>query len=127
VDAIAPELGRKRISFDDFLRFHRMQRKLHTLSVALDFFHHIDRPVSKSDFAKMVKKLLGIALGAHVIEVIFAVFGDEAGMLNTPAFLEVMQRREIMWARRKQSEIDTYQPGTVARAMVCVRKCFSDD
>lgn len=41
VDALEPELLRKRISFDEFLKVHQVERKLHTLQVALDFFAQV--------------------------------------------------------------------------------------
>ncbi|KXZ48149.1 hypothetical protein GPECTOR_30g245 [Gonium pectorale] len=100
VDSMPPELLRKRVTFDDFLKVHHMQRKLHTLTVALDFFHQVDRPVCKAEFTKLLKKLMDITLAPHVVDIIFDIFADERGALDTTAFLEVMQRREIMWARR---------------------------
>ncbi len=41
VDSLSPELLRKRVSFEDFLNVYHIQRKLHTLTVALDFFHQV--------------------------------------------------------------------------------------
>lgn len=68
--------------------------------------------MTKADFSKLLKKLLNITLSPHVLDIVFAVFGneqpaagaagggDEGATLDTPVFLEVLQRREIMWARR---------------------------
>ncbi|KAG2451387.1 hypothetical protein HYH02_003988 [Chlamydomonas schloesseri] len=127
VDALEPELLRKRISFDDFLKVHQVERRLHTLQVALDFFAQVGRSVTKPDFVKLLKKLLNVTLPPHVVDIIFAVFTDDKGNLDISTFLEVMQRREIMWGRRKNSDTDGYPPGTLSRAMVCMRKCFYDE
>ncbi len=78
--------------------------------------------MTKADFSKLLKKLLNITLSPHVLDILFAVFGNEqpaagaaapaaaaggaagggdgGATLDTPVFLEVLQRREIMWARR---------------------------
>lgn len=56
--------------------------------------------LSKDDFAKLLFKLQGLTLSVHVIDVIFAVFDNGRGDLDVEAFLNAMQRREIMWARR---------------------------
>ena len=56
--------------------------------------------MTKADMAKLLKKLLGLSVSAHVLDVLFHVFGDASGHLDVHAFLEVMQRREVMWGRR---------------------------
>ncbi len=49
----------------------------------------INRPVSRSDFVKLLKKLLNLSLAPHVVDLIFAVFPDGAGNLDTTTFLQV--------------------------------------
>lgn len=127
VDSMDGELLKKRVSYDDFYKMHVVPRKLHTLKVALDFFVQIHRPVTKADMAKLLKKLLGLSVGAHVLDVLFHVFGDAEGHLDVHAFLEAMQRREVMWGRRNMSEVESHQPGSMMRMYACLRKCTSDE
>ncbi len=60
----------------------------------------VNRPVSKIDMAKLLKKLLGLSVAPHILDVLFHVFGDAQGNLDVAAFMEAMQRREVMWGRR---------------------------
>lgn len=53
----------------------------------------IQRPLAKADFAKLVQKTLGLKLAPAVQDIVFAVFGDSDGMLDGPAFVQVMKSR----------------------------------
>ncbi|EFJ50876.1 hypothetical protein VOLCADRAFT_103668 [Volvox carteri f. nagariensis] len=116
VDAMGPELTRQRISLEEFQTVHfDMRRNLHTLVVALDFYRQLGRPLLKDDFTKLLTKLMGVSLSSRVMEIIFAVFDDGQGGLDVQAFLETMQRREVMYARRRNIEPDGPTPAGFRR------------
>jgi hypothetical protein len=53
----------------------------------------IERPLSKPDFNKLLLKTLKVQLAPAVLDIIFAVFGNEQGLLDGPGFVSVMKAR----------------------------------
>lgn len=53
----------------------------------------IERPLNKDDFTKLVQKTLQIKLAPSVVDIIFAVFGNDQGLLDGPGFVAVMKSR----------------------------------
>lgn len=53
----------------------------------------IERPLSKGDFAELLYKTLQVKLAPAVLDILFAVFGDDQGLLDGPAFVSVMKSR----------------------------------
>ncbi|GLC44097.1 hypothetical protein PLESTB_000929600 [Pleodorina starrii] len=121
VDAMVPELARQRLTLEEFRSVAEMRRNVHTLVVALEFFRQVGRSLSKDDFSKLLVKLMRVSLSAKVLDVIFAVFDDGDGALDVPAFLEAMQRREVMWARRRNPDADGAPTDALLRALDRIR------
>lgn len=53
----------------------------------------IQRPLAKPDFQKLIQKSLGVTLAPAVLDILFWVFGDDAGLLDGPSFVAVMKSR----------------------------------
>lgn len=53
----------------------------------------IERPLSKSDFNKLLMKTLKVQLAPAVLDIIFEVFGTDQGLLDGPGFVSVMKAR----------------------------------
>lgn len=53
----------------------------------------IERPLSKPDFNKLLMKTLKVQLAPAVLDILFAVFGTDQGLLDGPGFVSVMKAR----------------------------------
>lgn len=66
----------------------------------------IERPLAKDDFSKLLQKTLGVRLAPAVLDIVFAVFGDSEGLLDGPAFVQVMKSRNRVPGYRVRQSID---------------------
>lgn len=62
-------------------------------SLSLLVLVQIERPLSKFEFSKLLYKNLKVQLAPSVLDILFAVFGDDQGLLDGPAFVAVMKSR----------------------------------
>jgi hypothetical protein len=62
-------------------------------SLSLLVLVQIERPLSKIEFSKLLYKNLKVQLAPSVLDILFAVFGDDQGLLDGPAFVAVMKSR----------------------------------
>jgi hypothetical protein len=56
--------------------------------------------VTRADFNKILDKVAGIKLSPLVTDLLFAVFGDANGELDSAALVEVLQRRDKLPGKR---------------------------
>jgi hypothetical protein len=60
----------------------------------------VGRPVTRADFNKILHKVAGIKLSPLAVDLLFALFGDANGELDSVALVEVMQRRDKLPGKR---------------------------
>lgn len=53
----------------------------------------VERKLHKDDVDKLVRRIMGVRLAPHVLDVLFYLFSDEDGTFDGPAFTDVMKRR----------------------------------
>ena len=88
-DALADE----RLTYADFQAFRGVWRHLRKLSVALEFWRDSSgQDFTPEDFRSVISRVMGINLSKTMIDVVFYLFTDPAGKLNTQFMLSVMNR-----------------------------------
>lgn len=93
IEEMPDKLADKRITYADFTAFRGVWRRLRRLSVALEFWRDSSgRDVGPEDFISVVSRVMGINLPKHVVDVVFYLFNDPEGKLNTQFMLSVMNR-----------------------------------
>lgn len=83
------------VSLQDFENFAALRRDVHTLEVALDFYHNSMGHLRIEDFARAAKKITGQDMNPTLIKIVFAMFDtDDDGDLTPRELLQVLRRRE---------------------------------
>ncbi|KAF8069396.1 hypothetical protein HT031_001511 [Scenedesmus sp. PABB004] len=87
----------------------------------------IERPLPRAEFAKLLSKALGgLRLAPSVVEIIYALFGDEAGSLDGPALVSALKRRNYVPGYKKGQGVSVEEDSEhtpVLNWMRCVRSC----
>ena len=107
------------VSLQQFENFARLRRDVHTLEVALEFYHNTVGHLRVDDFQRAAKKITGTDMGKDLIKVLFAIFDtDKDADLSPRELLQVMRRRE------GNSAYDTYSIERQDTGATGLFKCF---
>lgn len=83
------------VPLTEFENFAALRRDVHTLGVALEFYHNTVGHLKAEDFQRAARKITGQAMDKRLIHIVFAVFDtDQNGDLSHKELLEVLRRRE---------------------------------
>lgn len=130
VNDMPNHLSNADISFDDFRAFRRALRQSRRLGVALDFWKASGGDVHRQDFEKVTTKVLGSKLPDSILDIIFHIFSNENGELNTAYFIALMERhhensRKQPWtleAASKEGAHSNDPPSFLKCLSKCARK-----
>ena len=107
------------VSLKDFQNFAALRRDVHTLEVALEFYHNTVGHLRVEDFQRAAKKITGQDMSQSIIRVVFAMFDtDVDGDLTPRELLQVLRRRE------GNSAFDTYSVERQDVGATGLFKCF---
>lgn len=83
------------ISLEDFQTFAVLRRDVHTLEVALEFYHNTVGHLRVEDFARAARKITGRDMSQDLIDIVFAMFDlNNDGDLTPYELIQVLKRRE---------------------------------
>ncbi|PKA48865.1 hypothetical protein AXF42_Ash016381 [Apostasia shenzhenica] len=98
VDELGKNLYLKdlRITFEEFMSFADLRKRLHQLSFAIFSYGKVNGLLTKEDFKRAALHVCGVNLSDNVIDIVFHVFDtNHDGSLSSEEFLRAMHKREI--------------------------------
>ena len=102
-----------------FENFARLRRDVHTLEIALEFYHNTVGHLKIEDFQRAAKKITGAHMDKDIVAILFSMFDTDAnGDLSPAELIQILQRREGNSAYSAYG-IDRQQPGATG-----LFKCF---
>ena len=83
------------LSLRQFQHFAELRKDMHSLTVALNFFHNTVGKLDKAAFTRAAKNITGAPLDPGTIDLVYAVFDlDGNDDLSPGEVIEVLRRRE---------------------------------
>lgn len=92
VEELPGELAEAKVTLDQFRAFRKVWRHMHRLGVALDFKRSTTNGLTPAELLRVVNRVLGVTLTPETVEILFHLFSDGQGGLNTTWLLSVMDR-----------------------------------
>jgi hypothetical protein len=93
VENMPKDLAEKRITYDEFRMLRLVWRRLRQLSVALEFMKSSSgTDFTPAEFVDIVSRVMKVKLPDTMVDVLYYLFGDANGGLNTVFMMSVMDR-----------------------------------
>ncbi|PRW57749.1 calcium uptake mitochondrial-like [Chlorella sorokiniana] len=92
VEAMPSDLATQRVTYAEFRQFRDMWRQLRLLAVALEFQLNTSGRMGRQEFGWTVQHVMDVKLAPHLVDTLFFLFADQAGILNVNYMYEVMNR-----------------------------------
>ena len=76
IESLDPKLLKASITLSDFECAYKLQAQVDKLTVAIDFLRQLGRPLTRHELQTVCKRVAGVDLSPHVLDIIMAVFQD---------------------------------------------------